>query len=137
MTKARSKGCARGCGKKKRGKGGYYAPLEGKMNQKIKDKARAIANIFGPKKQIGLPGLEEHLMKPVPYIKSLDKLVGYGKGGNWFKSQLDPNSVTRTHIVPALGMFGGPMGKISTLNSVAKFFGKGKKKSKKRSHKKR
>jgi hypothetical protein len=77
MTKARSKGCARGCGKKKR-------------------------------------------------------------GGNWFKSQLDPNSVTRTHIVPALGMFGGPMGKISTLNSVAKFFGKGKRKgSKRRSHKKR
>jgi hypothetical protein len=122
MTKARSKGCARGCGKKKRGRGGPYAPLEGKMNQKIKDKARAIANIFGPKKQIGLPGLEDHLMK----------------GGNWFKSQLDPNSVTRTHIVPALGMFGGPMGKISTLNSVAKFFGKGKRKgSKRRSHKKR
>lgn len=60
------------------------------------------------------------------------------RGGNWFKSQLNPNSVTRSTIVPALGMFGGPLGDLSTVNSVAKLFGKGKRKgSKRRSHKKR
>jgi hypothetical protein len=130
MTKARSKGCARGCGKKKRGGRWTIKP--------------AVIDV------------KPAVMKPEPYIMSKDMLKGVQSfierkkaekaeknrirplgGGNWFKSQLDPNSVTRTHIVPALGMFGGPMGQLSTVNSIAKFFGKGKKKSKKRSQKKR